>query len=99
MTKAIIPSKSSELQSDNDELALLFERDFVKIEKDLTALALFSATTTKIKAARSKVIDLYQMIDDKRTLVTVTVVPSALHGLPTTADQDKTLALFKIIQE
>ena len=73
--------------------------DFVKVEKNLTSLGFFTPSSKKIKNAKAKVISFTRVIDGKRVEAKVTIAPAALYGLPITADQDKYIALQKIIND
>ena len=73
--------------------------DFVKVEKNLTSLGFFTPSSKKIKNAKAKVISFTRVIDGKRVDAKVTIAPAALYGLPITSDQDKYIALQKIIND
>lgn len=75
------------------------EPDFIKVEKNLASLGFFTPSSKKIKGARGKTISFTRWIDGKRIEAKVTIAPAALYGLPITADQDKYLALQKIIND
>lgn len=70
----------------------------VWIDKNLAALGFFTPSSQRIKRAKSKVVQLIQVVDGERVEVSATIVPSALHGLPVTADQDKFLALLDVLR-
>ncbi len=71
--------------------------EFIKIEKNLSSLGFFTPSSKTIKNAKAKTITFTRTIDGKRVDAKVTIAPAALFGLPITADQDKYLALQKII--
>lgn len=73
--------------------------DFVKVEKNLTSLGFFTPSSKKIKNAKAKMISFTRVIEGKRVEAKVTIAPAALYGLPITADQDKYIALQKIIND
>jgi len=62
------------------------------------ALGFFTPSSQRIKREKSKTVQFSQLIDGERVDVSATIVPSALHGLPITADQDKYLALQEIVR-
>src|SRR5687767_6664670 len=73
--------------------------DFVKAEKNLLSLGLFTPSSKDLRKAKSKTIGFIRLDGDKRVEASVTIAASAIHGLPDTADQDKYLALQKLITE
>lgn len=73
--------------------------DFIKIEKNLISLGFFTPSSKRIKDEKSKTITFTKIIDGKRIEAKATIVPAAIYGLPVTADQDKYLALQKIIND
>lgn len=73
------------------------ERDFVKFEKNLSAIGFFSAANTH--QPRPKTVTITRNEDGKRFRAVLTISPSMPWGLPTAAHQDKTFAFFKIIQD
>jgi hypothetical protein len=73
--------------------------DFVKAEKNLLSLGLFTPSSNELRNAKSKTIGFVRVDGDQRIEASVTIAASAIHGLPDTADQDKYLALQKIITE
>ena len=88
----------------SDVLTLGFEElrtepEFVNAEKNLTALGFFTPSSRGIRDSKSKVIQSARIVDGKKIQTSVTIVPAALYGLPVTADQDKYLALQKIIHD
>jgi hypothetical protein len=80
------------------EVVVIPSTEFVQVEKNLASMGFFSATTTHIKDAKSKTVTFTRERDGKRGVVTVTIVPAAIHGLPTTADQDKWIAFQKLVE-
>jgi len=73
--------------------------DFIKIEKNLTSLGFFTPSSKRIKNEKAKTITFTRTVDGNRVEAKVTIAPAALYGLPITADQDKFLALNKIITD
>jgi hypothetical protein len=71
--------------------------DFAKIEKNLASFGLFTPSSKKIKNAKSKTITFSRMVDGNKVEARVTIAPSAIYGLPITSDQDKYIALQKLI--
>lgn len=70
---------------------------FAKVEKSLASLGFFTPSSRRIKSQRVKRIGFTREIDGKRVEVSAEIHPSGVFGLPVTADQDKYLALQKII--
>lgn len=73
--------------------------DFVKVEKNLNSLGFFTPSSKATKGAKAKTITFTRMVEGKKVEAKVTIAPAALYGLPVTADQDKYLALQKIIND
>jgi len=84
------------LQEEDDELLL---PDFIKIEKNLTALGFFSPSSKRLKHKKSKIITMTRIVEGRRKEARVTIVSAGGYGLPDIADQDKYLALQKLISE
>jgi hypothetical protein len=78
------------------EQALAAERDFVRFEKNLSAIGFFSASNTH--QGIPKTVTVTRNEDGRRLRASITISPSMPWGLPTVAHQDKTFAFFKIIQ-
>lgn len=70
---------------------------FTKVEKSLASLGFFTPSSRRLKDQKVKRISFTREVDGKRVEVTAEIIPSALYGLPITADQDKYLALQEII--
>lgn len=70
---------------------------FIKIEKSLAALGFFTPSSKRLQEQKSKRISMTREVDGKRVEVSTEIIPSALFGLPVTADQDKYLAMQEII--
>lgn len=70
---------------------------FTKIEKSLASLGFFSPSSRRLKNQKVKRISFTREVDGKRVEVTAEIIPSAMFGLPITADQDKYLALQEVI--
>jgi len=71
----------------------------VKLEKNLASLSFFTPSSKRLKGTTSKTIKFTRTVDGKRVEASVTIVPAAIYGLPVTADQDKYIALQKIITD
>jgi hypothetical protein len=71
----------------------------VRIEKNLASLGFFTPSSKRIKAAKKKTIVFTRLVDGQKAEARATILPSAEYGLPITADQDKYLALQKIITD
>jgi hypothetical protein len=70
---------------------------FTKVEKSLASLGFFTPSSRRIKDQKVKRVGFTREIDGKRVEVSAEIHPSGVFGLPVTADQDKYLALQKII--
>lgn len=104
LSEAEATVKRPEEDSPNTQLtprkkAALRTPDFIKIEKNLISLGFFTPSSKRIKDEKSKTITFTKVIDGKRIEAKATIVPAAIYGLPVTADQDKYLALQKIIND
>jgi hypothetical protein len=104
LTEAEATVKQPEAVNKNLQLAprkktALRTPDFIKIEKNLISLGFFTPSSKRIKGEKSKTITFTKIIDGKRIEAKATIVPAAIYGLPVTADQDKYLALQKIIND
>src|ERR1700722_17615213 len=71
--------------------------EFAKVEKSLASLGFFTPSSRRIKNQKVKRVGFTREIDGKRVEVSAEIHPSAMFGLPVTADQDKYLALQQII--
>lgn len=69
---------------------------FITPERNLLTMGFFSPTKRDLRNRKEKHIETEIEIDGKRTTVSVTILPSAKYGLPTTADLDKYMALLMI---
>src|SRR5215216_1517943 len=104
LTEAEGTVKQPEIETTDRRLAprkktALRTPDFIKIEKNLISLGFFTPSSKRIKDEKSKTITFTKVIDGKRIEAKATIVPAAIYGLPITADQDKYLALQKIIHD
>ena len=72
-------------------------QEFVKFEKNLSAIGFFSAANTN--PPRPKTVTITRNEDGRRLRAVLTISPSLPWGLPTVAHQDKTFAFFKIIHD
>jgi hypothetical protein len=73
--------------------------DFVKVEKNLASLGFFTPSSKRTRNEKAKTVAVTVVIDGKRIEAKATIAPTALFGLPITADQDKWLALHKILED
>ena len=72
---------------------------FTKVEKNLASLGFFTPSSKRVRDVKAKTIN-FTRVDDRRKIeVQATIVPSTIYGLPVTADQDKYLALQKLITD
>jgi len=78
---------------------LAFPSRDVKVDKNLVSLGFFTPSSKRIKTEKAKVIRFTKTIDGTKVEATATIVPAAIYGLPITADQDKYLALQKIVTD
>lgn len=78
---------------------ILTSSEFVKVEKNLNSLGFFTPSSKTIRDAKAKTISFTRTIEGKKVEAKVTIAPTAIYGLPVTADQDKYLALQKIITD
>lgn len=70
---------------------------FAKVEKSLISLGFFTPSSRRIKDQKVKRISFTRTIRGKKVEATAEFHPSAVFGLPITADQDKFIALHDII--
>jgi hypothetical protein len=78
---------------------ILPSTEFVKVEKNLASLGFFSPSSKRTRDEKSKTVSVTVVVDGKRIEAKATIAPTALFGLPITADQDKWLALHKILSD
>lgn len=95
MKKNLRTQEQLELQKSEEIQA----SDFIKIEKNLTSLGFFTPSSKITGTPKAKTISFTTFVEGKRESASVTIAPSVLHSLPTTADQDKYFAFHKIISE
>ena len=74
-------------------------REFVRVEKNLASLGFFTPSSKRTGNERSKTVTVTVMAGGKRIEAKATIAPTALFGLPITADQDKWLALNKLLAD
>lgn len=72
---------------------------FVKVEKNLASLGFFTPSSKRLRNAQEKSFTITTVADGQRLELKGTIIPSAKYGLPVTADQDKWIALCKIITD
>src|SRR5207248_5689982 len=70
---------------------------FTKVEKSLASLGFFTPSSRRLKDQQIKKISFTREVDGKRVEASAQIIPSVAFGLPITADQDKYLALQKLI--
>src|ERR1039457_6021765 len=73
--------------------------EFVKVEKNLASLGFFTPSSKRLRNATEKSFTVTTVTDGKRLELKGTIIPSAKYGLPITADQDKWIALCKILTD
>src|ERR1700721_868098 len=73
--------------------------EFVKVEKNLASLGYFTPSSKRLRNAQEKSFTITTVVDGKRMELKGTIIPSAKYGLPITADQDKWIALCKILTD
>ncbi|SRR5579883_1261192 len=73
--------------------------NFVKVEKNLASLGFFTPSSKRTRNEKAKTVSVTIVVDGKRIEAKATIAPTALFGLPITADQDKWLALHKILSD
>src|SRR5579872_6514771 len=72
---------------------------FVKVEKNLASLGFFTPSSKRLRNAQEKSFTITTVADGQRLELKGTIIPSAKYGLPITADQDKWIALCKILTD
>jgi hypothetical protein len=78
---------------------LLRSTEFVKVEKNLASLGFFTPSSKRLLNAQEKSFTITTVADGRRLELKGTIIPSARYGLPITADQDKWIALCKILTD
>ena len=73
--------------------------EFVKVEKNLASLGFFTPSSKRLRNSQEKSFTITTVADGKRMELKGTIIPSAKYGLPITADQDKWIALCKILND
>jgi hypothetical protein len=91
--------ESTDVKTLPSEGADLAPTEFAKVEKNLMSLGFFTPSSKRIKEAKAKTITINTKVDGNRIEAKATILPAALYGLPITADQDKYLALQKMITD
>jgi hypothetical protein len=97
MSAARIESRPVQVTLIKGQSAQPSPNPFVHVEKNLASLGFFTPSTKKIKGTKKKTIFFSREIQGKKAELRAVILPSAEYGLPITADQDKYLALLKII--
>src|SRR5580658_818078 len=72
---------------------------FVTVEKNLASLGFFTPSSKRLRNAQEKSFTITTVADGQRLELKGTIIPSAKYGLPITADQDKWIALCKILTD
>lgn len=78
---------------------ILPSTEFVKVEKNLASLGFFMPSSKRLRNTQEKSFTSTTVADGKRMELKGTIIPSAKYGLPITADQDKWIALCKILTD
>src|SRR5271154_5200687 len=78
---------------------ILPSTEFVKVEKNLASLGFFTPSSKRLRNAQEKSFTITTVVDGQRVELKGTIIPSAKYGLPITADQDKWIALCKILTD
>jgi hypothetical protein len=73
--------------------------EFVKVEKNLASLGFFTPSSKRLRNAQEKSFTITTVAEGQRMELKGTIIPSAKYGLPITADQDKWIALCKILTD
>lgn len=71
----------------------------IRLEKNLASLGFFTPSSKRTKQSKAKTVVFTRFAGDRRIEARATIVPAALYGLPVTSDQDKYLALQKIVTD
>src|SRR5579862_1853114 len=77
--------------------ATLPATEFVKVEKNLASLGFFTPSSKRLRNTQEKTFTITTVTDGQRLELKGTIIPSSKYGLPITADQDKWIALCKIL--
>jgi len=100
----ILPESDCEALSaeESKDLGLAQENSssthFAKVYKSLASLVFFTPSSRRLKEQKMKSLSFTREVEGKRVEVSAEIIPSAVFGLPVTADQDKYLALQRIIR-
>lgn len=73
--------------------------EFVKVEKNLASLGFFTPSSKRLRNAQEESFTITTITDGQRMELRGTIIPSAKYGLPITADQDKWIALCKLLTD
>lgn len=73
--------------------------EFVKVEKNLASLGFFTPSSKRLRNAQEKTFTITTVENGQRIELKGSIIPSAKYGLPITADQDKWIALCKILSD
>ena len=94
-----VPQNQPALGSSTIATSCPSSTDLVRVEKSLASLGFFTPSNKKIKGVKTKTILFNRQLEGQKIEVKATILPSAAYGLPITSDQDKYLALQKIIAD
>jgi hypothetical protein len=73
--------------------------EIVAVEKNLASLGYFTPSNKRVRTQTTKTVAFTKIVDGQRLQAKATIIPGATFGLPTTADQDKYIALQKIVTD
>lgn len=91
------PTESNQTNILTQKETTLPKAVFTKVEKSLASLGFFTPSSRRIKDQKVKRVGFTREVEGKRVEVSAEIHPSGVFGLPITADQDKYLALQRII--
>ena len=97
--KAVEETETLPVQTVDTTTLPAMPQEFIKAEKNLETLGFFTPSNNWTKDAKKKVISFTKIEGNKRVKASVTIFPSAEHGLPDTSDLDKYRAFQKILSE
>jgi hypothetical protein len=104
MEDGIETTKEDRLEGESDTALkvpaeTLPSTEFVKVEKNLASLGFFTPSSKRLRNAQEKSFTITTVAEGQRLELKGTIIPSAKYGLPITADQDKWIALCKILTD
>jgi hypothetical protein len=92
-----LPQDRAEFPPERMQASIPDAANLVPMEKELASIGFFLPSGHRIKDTRPRCIKLFQTISSSRCDTLVRIVPCPRHGFPVISDQDKYLALQKII--